>query len=227
MEKSATTYQEEHGEVVCAGLACAAARPVRPSTMSTLVIDAKVLHLSSNQVLKHGRRRCRCATGRRKLTPSSVLGCFNQPVLVPLGASAVLPRFSAQVAELLPAAARHVVASMCKLDELMARRAALPAFSLAHSQNLLVLLVIAREETMGSTLAPRARPRSALRARGDRDDVGGRTEELRASRNMAVDSTDCAELKCLLVEAGHDCPTDCSSHGVDHEGDVAASRREE
>ena len=72
-----------------------------------------------------------------------VLRRVKKPVLVPLGTCARLPGRCAQVAELVPATTRHVVASDGEFDEVAASRASLPSRFLGQCDEARVLLACA------------------------------------------------------------------------------------
>ena len=69
-----------------------------------------------------------------------VLRRHHKAVLVPLWAIARLPPGRAQVAELVPAAARHVETAMGEFDEVVAARAPLPAVLLRQCEYIFVQL---------------------------------------------------------------------------------------
>ena len=117
------------------------------------------------------------------------------------GARTRLPRPSAEVAELLLAAARHVVAAHCELDEVAARGAALPALFLPEFEHRIVRVVRTGAAGVRGELAATA----SLRVTGWRsasDRAGrfcGRTEERGACGDVAVDAVLDAELATLLL----------------------------
>ena len=117
------------------------------------------------------------------------------------GARARLPRPSAEVAELLLAAARHVVAAHRELDKVAARGAALPALFLPEFEHHVVRVVRTGAAGVRGELAVAASLRvTGWRSASDRAGLFcGRTEERGACGDVAVDAVLDAELATFLL----------------------------
>ena len=104
--------------------------------MRAVVVDPQPLGLPLDHLTEGGRRRR--DPSLRKLSIDTDGSSVEQPLLFPLRAVARLPVRRAHVAELPSAAAGHVVAAICQLDEMAASWAAPPTLLGGKFQNLAV-----------------------------------------------------------------------------------------
>ena len=105
-----------------------------PPSVHTIVVLSQSRSLLGNNAPQVERVEASPAALNRLLALHAVLRGDDEAHLVPLRARARLPARRAQVAELVPAAARHVVAPDRELDEVSAARAALPALALRERE---------------------------------------------------------------------------------------------
>ena len=155
-----TTYQEEVGKQKVAGLAPSSSRPIPPIAMATIVVSPQPLSHLPYPVQQSSPLRS--LSSARKFSFDPYCGGIEQPPLLPLGAAACLPIRSAQVAELFPAPARHMIAPDREFHEVAASGAAFPALPLSKLENLLILRAIAGTREMCRLFALTARACGAL-----------------------------------------------------------------
>ena len=172
-----------------------------PPSVHAIVILPQSRSLLGNNAPQVERVETRPAALDRLLALHAVLRGDDEARLVPLRARARLPARRAQVAELVPAAARHVVAPVRELDEVPAAGAALPARLTSECEHTRVVCSSAEHrERVRRRLAVPAGLRPAFGAcevpRGGRRgaDEGG------AGGAVAVDPVFGAELDRLLVD---------------------------
>lgn len=153
----------------------------------------------------------------------SVFRGDKQPVFVPLLARARLPLRPAQVAELVSAAARHVVAPDRELDEVSAARAALPALALREREHARILGRRTRNAgQVPRRLAARARHGSTCGARETFRVAGRCAEECGAGWTVTVNAILGSELYCFSVEACCEVAVQVGADSSDIEGLFAA-----
>src|SRR6266540_2557017 len=110
---------------------------IPPIMASTVVIDPKVIYRSLYSLLKQfWGRSAHLNCSIPELIYHSLFCRRYKSILIPLWASAPLPRHCAKIAELSPAAARHVVAAEIELNQSLATWASLPSLSLCKGSQL-------------------------------------------------------------------------------------------
>ena len=161
------------------------------------------------------------------LPPHPIPRGHEEPVLVPLGAPTRLPPRGAQVAELVSAPARHVVAPVRELDEVAAARAAFPALLRGEVQDLAVVCRVAGPEAVVGLFALPAcaseTARAVVRSRGAR----GGPQECGASWTVTVDAIRCAEFESLLFKRPCDGLAEIATNVAQDERLLAAARGEQ
>lgn len=187
-----------------------------------MVLPQPLSHLPYHSLV---RRRGRWDSPSREPPFHPHGSSVEQPLLLPLWTAARLPIGGAEVAELLAAPARHVVASVRELDEVAAARAALPALLLGEVQDLAVLRRVAR---MRGVVGLFALPACAdVTARAEVRSWGARSssQEGRAGWTMAIDTVRSAELESLLFKRPRDGVAEIATYVSQYERLLAAARR--
>ena len=163
--------------------------------------------------------------GRQAL--DTVLCDSNEACFVPYEAATRFPGRQAQIAELETAAARHVVAALRELDEVLAAGASFPSLFSREGKHSCVFPDSAVGKRVGDSLAAPARLCPAGRAlewprKGRRG-----ADESRAGRSVAVDPVLGAEFDRLFVDDRGECPVEEWADRCKVEGLAAAGRWEE
>ena len=193
------------------------------------VLAVVVLPQTRSHLPYHGleRRRGRRSIPSRELTFHPHGSSVEQPLLLPLGAAARLPVGGAEVAELLAAPARHVIAAVRELDEVAAARAAFPALLRGEVQDLAVVCRVAGPKAVVGLFALPAcvseTARAVVRSRGAR----GGPQECGASWTVTVDAIRCAEFESLLFKRPCDGLAEIATNVAQDERLLAAARGEQ
>ena len=122
-------YQQVQRQHKITKLALPATPAILPVKMLTVMVDTKTFDLLSDQEIEVLKGIGPILTNRFLLNTAfnlTVRG-IEEPVLVPLGARAILPLCLAQVAELVPASTCHMEATDREFDHVTAARAPFPA----------------------------------------------------------------------------------------------------